>query len=109
MNFPGFAAAAALGFVLPVILMDLARHRLAARWPVQRQEGFRLELRALPWVLAFIAGPAILWERARRHRGRGWGYGAELGMLYGLTALWSVCYGTLVLSGLAAVAEILRS
>ncbi|MGR6430826.1 hypothetical protein ACU5AY_07890 [Rhizobium sp. PAMB 3174] len=109
MNFAGFAMAAALGFVLSIALMDITRHHLAARWPVQRQEGFRIERRLLPWMLALVAGPAILWEQARRFQGKGWEYGIELAVLYALTALWSLCYGTLVLSGFTAVADVVLS
>jgi hypothetical protein len=50
------------GFALPLALLDLARAILEDRLPVQTA-GFQLEMRLLPWLLAILTGPALLFER----------------------------------------------
>ena len=51
-----------VGFAVPLAILDAARTILDAAMPIQI-EGLQFERRALPWMLALLAGPALMLDR----------------------------------------------
>jgi len=61
-NAGDFFVSLVVGLALPLILLDGLRALVGARMPVQH-DGFQIETRLSPWLLAVIAGPGLLIER----------------------------------------------
>lgn len=80
------------GFLVSLVLLECLRALVGVRWPVQA-DGFQVERRLLPWLIALLAGPALLWERSLPYRRRTAGSLGDLAMLMGLVAIWSASYG----------------
>ena len=77
---------------------DAARTMLGDRLPAQ-DEGFQLESRLTPWLLALFAGPALLFDRLAK----GWREGAlsraDIASGAFITAGWAGIYGFILLKG----------
>jgi hypothetical protein len=85
-----------VGLAVPLAILDAARTILEDRLPVQA-EGFQIERRLMPWLLAVIAGPALLFDRVAE----GWREGSlsRSDILSGavITLGWAMIYGFVVL------------
>lgn len=85
------------GLAIPLAILDAARTILDGRLPLQVNE-FQFERRALPWLLALLAGPALLVDRVAE----GWREGAmaRSDIAHGavITLGWAGIYGYVVLS-----------
>lgn len=92
MNVIEVANAGLAGFLLSLILLDGMRRLAGRHWPVQG-EGLQFERRLLPWLIALIAGPALLWDQSRPYRRRRRGTAADLALLLVLIGVWSASYG----------------
>lgn len=51
-----------VGLALPLAILDGLRAFVGSRMPVQH-DGFQIETRLSPWLLAVIAGPGLLVEK----------------------------------------------
>jgi len=51
-----------VGLAMPLVILDGFRTLVGTGMPSQ-QDGFQVETRLSPWVLAVIAGPGLLYER----------------------------------------------
>ncbi|MDB5556322.1 MAG: hypothetical protein JWL86_6306 [Rhizobium sp.] len=51
-----------VGLALPLAILDGLRMLAGSRMPVQH-DGFQIETRLSPWLLAVIAGPGLLVEK----------------------------------------------
>nr|WP_316654243.1 hypothetical protein [uncultured Gellertiella sp.] len=92
MNIVHLAEAALAGFLVSLLVCDMARPLVGAQWPQQR-EGLQWEKRILPWILALAAGPALLWDASRPFRLRKTGTALDLVALALIFTVWSACYG----------------
>lgn len=84
-----------VGLAVPLAILDAARTMLEGL-PEQGQ-GFQIERRWMPWLLALLAGPALLFDRVAE----GWREGAfgRSDIVSGIviTAGWATIYGYLLL------------
>lgn len=84
------------GLAVPLAILDAARTVLEDRLPAQG-EGFQLERRLTPWLLALFAGPALLFDRIAE----GWRDGAlskgDLASGAFITVGWAGIYGFILL------------
>jgi hypothetical protein len=84
------------GLAVPLAILDAARTILEDRMPMQI-EGLQFEHRALPWMLALLAGPALLADRVAE----GWREGgmSRSDIAHGavITLGWAGIYGFVVL------------
>jgi len=84
-----------VGLAVSLAILDAARTMLDG-WPEQGV-GFQVERRLTPWLLAFFAGPALLFDRTAE----GWREGTfdrgdiMSGVL--ITTGWAAIYGFLLL------------
>jgi hypothetical protein len=92
MNVLDIANAGLAGFLVSMMILDCLRPVIGARWPVQA-EGLQFERRLLPWALAVITGPALLWDQSKPYRTRRAGTLADVAVLMPLVAVWSASYG----------------
>jgi len=87
-----------VGLALPLILLDGLRALVGSRMPIQN-DGFQVETRLLPWLLAVIAGPGLLIEKLIE----GWkahSLGAgDLPVGAFIAFSWATIYGYVVLRG----------
>ena len=90
------------GLALPLALLDGLRLFVGEALPEQR-DGFQIERRLAPWLLAVIAGPGLLIERLAA------GWREEMLSRGDLTAGcfialgWAMIYGFIVLRALEAM------
>lgn len=96
MNLIALLSAAAAGFCVSILVMDAARLLAGSRWP-QQAAGLQFERRALPWLLALVAGPALLWERARMMTADPVLPLAQRLLAVAMTAAWATVYGMVVI------------
>ncbi len=92
MNVITLANAGLSGFLVSLLVLECLRPIVGAHWPEQRQ-GLQMENRVLPWAIAVLAGPALLWDQSRAYRSRRVGSLADLGVIVVLIAVWSASYG----------------
>lgn len=92
MNVVEIANAGLAGFLISLLVLDIIRPLVGEHWPLQ-VEGFRLERRLLPWLIAIVAGPAVLWDRSRSYRSGQAGSFSDAVLLMMLVAVWSASYG----------------
>ena len=80
------------GLAVPLAILDAARIILEDRLPVQ-DNGLQFERRLTPWLLALIAGPALLFDRVAE----GWREksmsAADIVCGVFITAGWAAIYG----------------
>jgi hypothetical protein len=85
-----------VGLAVPLAILDVARSLLEGELPRQA-DGFHLERRVMPWVLALLAGPALLFDRVAE----GWrekSYSnSDIAIGIFLTAGWASIYGFVLL------------
>lgn len=93
------------GLALPLAILDAARTILDDELPLQI-EGLQFEWRALPWLLALLAGPGLLADRVAA----GWREGgmSRSDIAHGvvITLGWAGIYGYVILSGAKRLAGI---
>lgn len=92
MNIVEIANAGLAGFLMSLLVLHMIRPLVGEHWPAQA-EGFRLERRILPWLIAIMAGPAVLWDRSRPYRSGQAGSFGDLVLLMALVVVWSASYG----------------
>lgn len=84
------------GLTVPLAILDAVRTTLDGRLPAQEQ-GFQIERRLMPWLLALFAGPALLFDRVAE----GWKEGAlsraDIASGAFITAGWAFVYGFVLL------------
>lgn len=84
-----------VGLAVPLAILDAARTMLEGL--PEQGAGFQIERRWTPWLLALLAGPALLFDRVAE----GWREGAysRSDILSGalITAGWATIYGFVVL------------
>ena len=84
------------GLAMPLAILDAARAMFEDGLPEQG-DGFQLERRLAPWMLALFAGPALLFDRVAG----GWRDSqlskADIASGAFITAGWAVLYGFVVL------------
>jgi hypothetical protein len=85
-----------IGLAVPLAVLDALRTMLDGELPSQG-DGLQLELRVMPWLLAVVAGPALLFDRVAE----GWRTGVmvrgELMAGIFITAGWATLYGFVLL------------
>lgn len=92
MNVLNLANVGLAGFLVSLMVLEGLRPLIGGNWPVQ-DEGLQFERRLAPWVLALVAGPALLWDQTAVYRKRQAGHAADLVLLALILAVWSACYG----------------
>lgn len=92
MNVANLAEAALEGFLISLFILEISRALVGDHWPVQ-VEGFQIERRILPWVLAIVAGPALIWDAGKPFRQRERGTWADCAAALVIFAAWSLSYG----------------
>lgn len=84
------------GLAVPLAILDAARTMFDGQLPVQA-DGLQLERRLMPWLLAVLAGPALLFDRVAE----GWREGtlskADIASGAFITLGWAMIYGFIVL------------
>lgn len=84
------------GLAIPLAILDAARIMFGDGLPVQA-DGFQLERRLSPWLLALFAGPALLFDRIVE----GWRENhlstADIASGIFITVGWAAIYGFVVL------------
>jgi hypothetical protein len=84
------------GLAVPLAILDAARTILDGRLPVQ-VDGLQFEGRLLPWLLAVLAGPALLFDRVAE----GWREGRmsvnDIAFGAFITLGWAAIYGFILL------------
>jgi hypothetical protein len=97
MTFGDVFVCLVAGLAVPMAILDAARTLLDDRMPIQIA-GLQFERRALPWLLALVAGPALLVDRVAE----GWKEGAmsRADLTHGavITLGWAGIYGYVMLS-----------
>jgi hypothetical protein len=87
-----------VGLALPLAILDGFRTFVGSRMPVQH-DGFQIETRLSPWLLAVIAGPGLLVEKLIH----GWKEqslnASDLGAGAFIAVGWATIYGYAVLRG----------
>ena len=87
-----------VGLALPLAILDGLRALVGSSMPVQR-DGFQIETRLSPWLLALIAGPGLLIERLiEAWRGQSLRAG-DLPAGAFIVLGWATIYGYVVLRG----------
>lgn len=92
MNIVALVNAALAGFLVSLLFLEGLRPLVGVRWPVQ-SDGLQVERRLLPWIIALLAGPALLWDRSLPYRQRNAGRPGDVVVLVALVAVWSASYG----------------
>lgn len=87
-----------VGLALPLAILDGLRALVGARMPAQH-DGFQIETRLSPWLLAVIAGPGLLIERLiEGWKAQSLGAG-DLSSGAFIALGWATIYGYVVLRG----------
>jgi hypothetical protein len=84
------------GLAVPLAILDAARTVLADRLPVQT-EGLQFERRLMPWLLAVLAGPALLFDKVAEGWREGALSGADIVSGAAITLGWAMIYGFILL------------
>lgn len=92
MNIIALTNAGLAGFLVSLMMLECLRPVFGTAWPVQPQ-GLQFERRLAPWLLALLAGPALLWDQLRVCRLRKALSPADCGLVAVLIAVWSASYG----------------
>jgi len=85
-----------IGLAVPLAVLDAMRTMLDGELPSQG-DGLQLELRLMPWLLALVAGPALLFDRVAESWRSGLLQRAELAAGIVIIAGWATIYGFLLL------------
>ena len=96
MTSSDFFVCLVAGLAMPLAILDAFRACVDDELPVQG-DGFQLEYRLTPWLLALFAGPALLFDRIAT----GWREqrisAADIAWGAIITLGWAMIYGFVVL------------
>ena len=97
MTFSDVFVCLIAGLSIPLAILDAARTILDEHMPLQI-DGLQFEKRALPWILALLAGPGLLVDRVAE----GWREGvmSRGDLVQGaiITLGWAGLYGYVILA-----------
>ena len=85
-----------VGLAMPLAILDGLRVFVGGHMPVQH-DGFQIETRLSPWLLALLAGPGLLFERMTAGWRDGTISGHDLASGAFIVVGWAAIYGYCVL------------
>ena len=97
MTFSDVFVCLIAGLAVPLAILDAARTILDGHMPLQI-DGLQFERRALPWILALLAGPGLLVDRVAESWREGTMSGGDLAQGVAITLGWAGIYGYVILS-----------
>jgi hypothetical protein len=97
MTFGDVFVCLVAGLAVPLAILDAARTILDDTLPLQIN-GLQFERRALPWILALLAGPALLVDRVAEGWREGMMSRGDIAHGVVITLGWAGIYGFVMLS-----------
>ena len=92
-----------IGLAMPLAILDGLRAVIGPGMPVQH-DGFQIETRLAPWLLALLAGPGLLLERLVEAWHRQALTAGDLSFGVFIVLGWAGIYGYVVLGAVASLA-----